>query len=223
MKKATLLLALVAMMAMGTTASAQLSFSVKAGLNTTTMTWQDATTKYEPGWLLGFNAGVGMEIGLTDILALEVDALFSRKGCKRENILPTLNTKTQDIYSQFYVDIPVNLKAYFLTLGSDLKLFAQVGPYVGFGLFGKRKYMTETTVGDNTSSGKSTKDFIWGNEAPADYRRLDWGADFGLGLEYDQLSVGLIWWQGFANVAAVQSVNTKNTHRGLSVELGWKF
>lgn len=221
MKKATLLLALVAMMAMGTTASAQLSFSVKAGLNATSMKWETETQKYEPGYLLGFNAGVGMEIGLTDILALEVDALFSRKGCKNERTGAITGTKYQDVFSLYYVDIPVNLKAYFLTLGNDLRLYAQVGPYVGFGLFGKTKFTTESSDGKRTN--KQTRDFNWGDTSNDDYRRLDWGVDGGIGLEYDKLSVGVIWWQGLANVAAIQTGKSKTSHHGLSVELGWKF
>lgn len=221
MKKATLIVALMGLMAMVTTASAQLSFSLKAGLNATNMKVVTETLEIKPGYLLGFNAGFGMELGLTDILALEVDALFSRKGCKIENTIPVLNLKTQDVYSMYYVDIPVNLKAYFLTLGSDLRLYAQAGPYVGFGLFGKRKYSTASA--DNTQEVKNTQDFNWGDTGSDDYRRLDWGIDGGLGLEYDKLSVGVIWWQGLANVAAVQTGKSKTSHHGLSVELGWKF
>lgn len=221
MKKATLFLALMGLMAMVTTASAQLSFSLKAGVNATTMKWETETLKYEPGYLLGFNAGFGMELGLTDILALEVDALFSRKGCKNESTGAITGTKYQDVYSLYYVDIPVNLKAYLFTLGSDLKFFAHVGPYAGFGLFGKTKFTTESP--DGKSTNKQTRNFNWGDTSNDDYRRLDWGLDGGVGLEYDKLSVGVIWWQGLANVAAVQTGKSKTSHHGLSVELGWKF
>ena len=217
MKKATLLLALVAMMAMGTTASAQLTFSLKAGLNATSMTHKINNTDQNYGYLLSFNAGVGMEIGLTDILALEVDALFSRKGFKTE--WEFLGARRDRSYNLYYIDIPVNLKAYFLTLGSDLRLFAQAGPYVGFGLFGKHKTYTEVSGAATATS----IDINWGDDGGSQLKRLDYGVDFGLGLEYDKLSVGVIWWQGLANVISVAANDSKYSHHGLSVELGWKF
>lgn len=225
MKKAHKIIALVAIMAMGIgSAQAQLSLGVKGGFNLSKMQWVDGNTKTSTDWLPGFNIGLMVEFGLSDMLTIEADALFSRKGCKREWEAELLGVKTQTThtFSPFYVDVPVNLKAY-IPLGGGLKLFAQAGPYVGFGIFGKDKVVIKTEAGGSKSESTNKEDLRFGSDNNDDLKMLDFGADVGAGIEFDKIQIGLMYWQGLANVAVSSAGGSKLQHRVLSLELGYKF
>lgn len=211
MKKAHKIIALVAIMAMGMgSAHAQLSLGVKGGFNLSKMLYTSGNTTVASDWLPGFNAGLMVELGLTDMFTVEVDALLSRKGFKSKEFFGY----TDHVYSPFYLDVPVNFKAYF-DLGLGLRLYAQAGPYVGFGLFGNTKYIT----GGTTTKRKLN----FGSENGNDLKMLDYGADVGAGVEFGKIQIGLMYWQGLANVAVNSVGDSKQQHRVLSLELGYKF
>lgn len=211
MKKAHKIIALVALMAMGIgSAQAQLSFGVKGGFNLSKMVLKSGSTTHSTDWLPGFNAGLMMEFGLTDMFTIEADVLLSRKGYKAKELWGS----TDHVYSPFYLDIPVNFKAYF-DLGSGLKLYAQAGPYIGFGLFGNSKY----TLGNTTTTTKLS----FGSENKDHMKLLDFGVDVGAGIEFEKIQIGLMYWHGLANVAISSVGDNKWQHRVLSIELGYKF
>lgn len=212
MKKIALIVALMGLLAMGSKASAQMSFSLKAGLNVANTITESGDIKIRHDYRLGFNAGVGLEFGINELFAIEADALFSLRGFS-SNVDLGGGTKYKSTYSFFYVDIPINWKAYIFRLDNGLKFFAQVGPYVGVGLFGNYK--------NEYGGSKEKQSFGFGGNQG--YKRLDWGLDGGLGMEYDNLSIAFIWWQGLANIAQNDPLTSKVNHSCMSIELGWKF
>ncbi len=178
MKKAILTLAA---MAIALTASAQLNFGVKAGANFNTATGIDYPENTKSGLNIGFNAGAVVEFGLTDLIALRAEALYSLQGAtthtKYENTVAGATVKFNELYKCRlpYINIPV--MAELVLLDGDLLVMA--GPQVGFGLGASYRTINKEDKDYTTkwADGKLDKD---------DYKDTCNGVDFSIaiGAEY---------------------------------------
>lgn len=156
------------------TASAQVRFGGKAGVNLATMTGDVEDAKM----LVSFLVGARAEFGLSGNLGLGVGLELSGKGAKSEDsgVTATLNP--------MYLQIPIQL------IYTNNGFFAGVGPYVGFGIAGKAKL---------EGGGLSVSDNIeFGNDK--DLAPLDFGAGLELGYEFGSIRATASYNLGLANV-----------------------
>ena len=133
MKKVILSLALLA----GITGAAHaqsgvLKYGVKGGFSLSSYTGNDAG--YSAGYKPGFTAGVLVNYGLNDNLSLQLEGLYSQKGCfidKGDYVVgttPYLNYQYRSTLQ--YVDVPLLVK---YNIGEDGKgFFVEVGPQASF-------------------------------------------------------------------------------------------
>lgn len=186
-------------------------FGIQGGINLTTLVQKDDDMDYADEWgyenKLGFNGGVTLEMGIGDLIAVELGALVDSRGTQISN---------GDNYVRFnmlFADVPVLVK-----VGPSFgpaKVFGAVGPYVGFGITGK----TVTKV----DGEKESQDIEWGDGEDADAKRLDYGAKFGIGAEVMGFTVGAYYSLGLANIAPDTENGNKMQNRAISISLGYKF
>ena len=141
-------LLLAAALAAGATAAHAQSVSVglKAGVSLANFVGKDVD---ESKLKAGANAGVALELGLSNGLALQPELLYSMKGARAED----QNLGIKYTTTLHYVDVPVLIK---LNAGGP---FFELGPQVGFllGVKNTREQGT-TTVSDTNKSAYKTTD-----------------------------------------------------------------
>jgi opacity protein-like surface antigen len=199
------------------------TFGVKAGLNLANMHTEDDSGTLSDDFKsqVGFHAGVTAEFPITEMLSFEAGLLASTKGFKQDSEETILGTTVSYKASSnlLYVDVPLTLKATF-GISDGANLFVQAGPYLGMGLSGK--YKTETTVAGQTE--KEESDIKWGSNADEDdLKRMDFGLTGGAGVEFNNISVGLSYGLGLANISAYTEENAKINNRVLGISVGYKF
>lgn len=162
---------------------------IKAGVNLANAKYEYTQTSISTSNLIGFQAGLIGELPLSDALYVNAGALFSQKGTKLSFIGMEVKFPIN------YVEIPLNL-AYKYDLGA-LKLFAQAGPYLGYGLSAK---MTGSGVDETIDFGSET----------GQMKRIDYGANIGAGIEIGSIQVGANYGLGLANASNDPDETVKN-------------
>jgi len=164
-------------------------FGIKAGVALANGVYEYTETSISTVNLIGFQAGLIGEMPLSDALSVNSGVLFSQKGTK----LSMLGVEIK--FPVNYVEVPLNL-AYKYDLG-PLKLFAQAGPYLGVGLSAKVK------------SGGDEETIDFGSETDQ-MKRLDYGANFGGGIEIGAIQIGVNYGLGLANISNDPDETMKN-------------
>lgn len=189
-------------------------FGIQGGLNLSNQVWKDDDDTYSDEFkmLPGFNAGITLEMGFSDLIGLEVGLIADTKGFKiKEEVLGSEVTMKASL---LYLDVPVLIK-----VGPSFgpaKIFAAAGPYVGFGLTGKMKMEAE---GED-----ETEDISWGSdEEEDDFKRLDFGAKFGIGAEVMDFTLGAYYSLGLANLSPYTDGGAKISNNLISISVGYKF
>lgn len=187
---------------------AQVTIDPEAGVNfsnlRTVIGDNDANTQDAT---VGFSAGVGVNIPLSEALYLKPGIYYERLGSEVEEAGVTSTTHLQ------YLSVPVNL-GYRLPIGNAGAFFAEAGPYIGYALDG------DVTV-ESADKDDVTNDIEFGDGSD-EINRLDWGFDFGVGYEtpwgiYVKGSYGL----GLGNLSNVSDVTTNN--RNWNVGIGYRI
>lgn len=215
--KKLLLLAIVAFL--GTSAFAQSSFNVKAGLNLGNWIGDDVpdNNKVKPG----FKVGVGYEYQFNDLISLQPSLMFSTKGTKYTNsvTLPTLGSIDSKVtVNQMYLELPIFVGFRF-NVGGNTNLVLSVGPYLAYGVGGKTKAKVSTDIDIpsedlNTIEGSHDTfgdDFI--------EQRFDAGIGAAVAVEFGRFFVGVD--TGFGLVNLDPDVKAKNISVGVGV--GYRF
>ncbi len=158
--------------------------------------------------LEGFHLGLIVEVPLHELLTLEPGIIAEIKGFKYEEEDMTETYILRDYL--LYTDIPVNVKLR-IPLGM-IKPYVEAGPYIGFGVYGKSWI---TYDGDDES-----EDIEWGGDN-GDFKRLDYGLNFGAGVELGRVIIGASYGLGLANIANMSDAEIK--HRVIRITLGVKF
>ncbi len=205
MKKVFLMIALT----MGITASAvaqsEIKFGARAGLNFATLGGDNTD---------GIDSRVGFHIGgVADIpftmfasgdvmqyLYLQPGLLISTKGYKYGEGDHAIKARPT------YLEIPIMLSGAF-PINDDIRVRANVGPYLAFGLLGKIK-------DDNNDA----MDYF-GDEG---MKRFDFGLGFGAGVEWKQYYVGINYDLGLINTSN-HTDDSKITNRAFMISLGYNF
>ncbi len=201
MKKMKIML-VVAMLAMVTAASAQLSLGIKGGVNMSNFYADDLTDKNVK---VGYNVGVAADYDFTYNMAIQTGLFFTTKGAKVVHDFPIIGEIDGTINS-FNLQLPVHY-AYKIDVSPGSRFVIHAGPYVAYGVGGKVKLNKNElldTFGDNGL-----------------LKRFDAGVGFGVGAELDRFIVDVGWDMGLVNVADWSNGELKNQSAYLSV--GYKF
>ncbi len=120
-----------------TTVSAQgtdkLSFGVLGGVNFQNLNGKDVSgDKLENDMLIGFHAGVNVQIPIAPEFYFQPGIIFSTKGAK--NVTTVLGVDFTTTTKLSYIEMPLNL-VYKAALGNGYFMLG-FGPYVGYGISG---------------------------------------------------------------------------------------
>ncbi|HDP74446.1 MAG TPA: PorT family protein [Bacteroidales bacterium] len=215
MKNFLKLFAVILVLSMATESFAQ-NFGVKAGLNLSNMVIENCLEDLKMN--LGFNLGVTAEIPINDMFAFETGLMLNTKGFRiseeGEILGETMGSKVK--INIYYLDIPLTTKVDFDAGGA--KAFVIAGPYVGFALSGKAK----TEVSDAGETERHTQSIEFGSDDDQ-AKRLDYGLLIGAGAEFGQISVGANYGLGLASMSNYSDNGDKESHRVISISVGYKF
>ena len=137
-KKMTLLLVL----AMAATTGFTQSLGIKGGASYTTFKGNDAKD-YE--YRVGYTAGLMLQQHITDLIGVQVEALYTAKGAKIES--RSGNNEVEESFRLNYVDVPVLFHV------SANGLFFDLGPQASF--IASARQVRESTSGSTTTSSKT--------------------------------------------------------------------
>ena len=185
-------------------AQAQLKFGARAGFNLTNVYQEDENGKMKGlDWKPGFQIGVVADYALLEDLSIQPGILFSQQGMKANGSL--LGSKVTLTYNLNYIQIPINF------VFTNNALFLQAGPYLGFGIGGKKEAKS-----NSTSVSEKIK---FGSGDDADFRAFDFGLGVGAGLQFGNMQAGLGINYGLVNLRT--DVKVKNI--GLNLTLTYLF
>lgn len=147
------------------------------------------------------------------MLALQPGIYFSGKGFSKKYS----QGSTQATYkvNTYYLEFPINI-LYKHEFG-DIKAFIHSGPYFGIGLFGKEIYS------DNTHDPDVKETIKWGNTDDNRFRRMDFGWNFGGGVEFDKFIFSLNYALGLRNIYPYYPSIFKEKNRVFSISFGYYF
>ena len=177
------------------TASAQLSFGVKAGLNMSSISdVEDSKMK------IGYKVGPMAEISLPgSTMGVQAALLLSSKGVKADGFDAQINAN--------YLELPITF-VYKFPLAFDTNLYVDAGPYFAYGIFGKSDISFE-----GVSLGVDTFSDDFG------MKKFDTGLTIGAGMEVAKFNFGLNYDLGLTKV--FDEGDGKNGNFWIS--LGYKF
>ena len=195
------------------------TLAVKAGGNLSKfhisdndVTYSGSGSVYSP--IVGAQVGVGAELAITEVFALEAGFRVQARGVKRN--APQEYSGWEAKYNLIFLDFPVMGKA-ALHLG-DISLYGAAGPYVGLGLIGWERL----GGGGGDSTSVSTASIPWGSDSD-NFKRLDYGLNFSIGAELSTVQVSLNYGLGLANVSAYTDNGFAVRNRVLGVSLGYRL
>lgn len=180
MKIKTILLAAAIIATIGamTEASAQFTITpgtaIRFGYNFTTIEGTAVSGK----WKSGLNVGVTTDKPLFRNIVTRYGVYLSLKGFHKYC--------GQDEYYKCnynYLEVPI-LAVYQKAIGNKYKLELQVGPYFSYGLFGKS---------ESPCYNQKYKTFD-------EYKRFDWGANAGFGINISHFYIGSSYDFGFVSI-----------------------
>jgi hypothetical protein len=171
-----LVLALTAPLAVGqSTEKGKTSFAILGGVNFQNLTGKDNNgDKLTNDMLVGFHAGMNIQIPIAPEFYFQPGLLFSTKGAK--NSYGSLT----GTYKLSYIELPLNL-VYKGALGGGFVMLG-FGPYLGFGIGGKSSVIDGSTTYQKDIVFKST--VVSGDDLfTAYFKAFDAGANIFAGFE----------------------------------------
>ena len=166
------------------------------------------------------NAQDNLRWGVTagmNVSSLNVTGLDSRvgfhAGVKAELGLPQFTASFK--INPYYLEIPVHI-GYKYAVNDNFSLFANAGPYIAIGLFGKAKITADGSLVDGGSKVSESEN-VFGDDG---FKRFDLGLGLKAGIEISkkyQFSIGY----DFGFIEAEELMGCKN--RNLMISLGLMF
>ncbi len=184
---------------------AQVSFGIKGGVNVAEFSFKDQGTTIPQSSVNGFTLGGVLEIGITDNIFIQPEAVFLQKGSELNTSITGLKTNVN------YLDIPILLKVKLIN-AQLLELNLLGGPSFGLALNGE-----ETTVGGQTI------DVNFGGENGL--KRFDLGINAGGGIAIRLGSISVFgdvrYLFGVSNIS--EDANREIKNKGLNLSVGLMF
>lgn len=161
---------------------AQLNFLPKIGAGFFCFDDGNTDTEIKQKARIGFVAGAGLQIPITERVSIQPELLFSNKGGKEVYESDGYGSTDKTILN--YIEVPI--LAQYNILGDreeDFNFFAEAGPYLGVGVNGKVKSESTGMYGGGTT--ETPVKFKKGEAM--DYegvykKRLDMGVSLGTGI-----------------------------------------
>ncbi len=214
---------LTIVMLSGTMAFAQ-GVGILGGVNFQNLNGKDYKgDKLTNDMLIGFHAGVNLQIPIAPEFYFQPGLLFSTKGAKNvTDVLGTTYTTTTKIS---YIELPLNL-VYKGALGSGFVLVG-FGPYVGYGIGGKVKTEGGIIALDNDIEFKNVVEL--GDPIAVPYvKAFDAGANIFAGYEmsgglFVQLNAQLGMLKINPEDKRIPDDKTVVKNTGFGLSLGYRF
>jgi len=203
-----------------TKGQSKMSFAVLGGINFQNLNGKNGSgEKLDNDMLMGYHAGVNVQIPIAPQFYFQPGLMFSVKGAKNTYSSITSTTKLN------YIEMPLNM-VYKASLGNGFVMLG-FGPYLGYGIGGK-----VTTTGGSLSLDQDVefKNVVetGDNLTTPYYKAFDAGANIFFGYEMaGGLFVQLDTQFGMLNIRpeykglTTDESSVKNTGFGLS--LGYRF
>lgn len=220
MKKLKLSL-VIGLLGMVSLINAQSAFmSIKGGLNISNFYGNNLSDKnMKPG----FNVGVGVDLEFLTDISLQTGLYFSSKGAEYTTNIPIGIEDVEYDVTANYIQLPIHL-AYKIEVRPGSKVFFHAGPYMAYGISGKRNIKSKYSPDLDKFFGQkevNTFDKHYG------YKRFDYGVGVGVGMEFGVILIDLGLDMGLKNIARniedipMYKPNNKNLSAHLSI--GYKF
>ena len=198
------------------------SFSVKGGVNMSSFYGDNLTDKTAKP---GFHLGLGADLEVMPSVSLQSGLFFSTKGAKYIHNEPSTTDKNIE-YSvdAFYVNLPVHV-AYKLEVTPGTKVVFHAGPYVAYGVGGKRNIVSGWKQGDELVLGPKESNTF---NKDGGLKPFDTGVGVGIGAEFGKLILDLGWDMGLINIArmnkGIASIDKENIRNQTAyLSIGYKF
>ncbi len=184
---------------------AQISFGLKGGVNVAEFSFKDQGTTIPQSSINGFTFGAVLEIGITDNIFIQPEAVFIQKGSELNTSITGLTTNVN------YLDIPLLLKIKLLN-SKLLNINLLGGPSFGLAL-----------NGEEAITGGQTIDVNFGGEDGL--KRFDLGINAGGGVGVNLGSIGVFgdirYLFGVSDIS--EGANREIKNRGLNLSIGLMF
>ena len=220
MKKIKLSLLIAFLSIISIVTAQNVSFSVKGGLNMSSFYGDNLTDKTAKP---GFHLGLAADLEVMPSVSLQSGLFFSSKGAKYFHNEPSIGNIEYDV-NAFYINLPVHI-AYKLDVTPGTKVVFHAGPYVAYGVGGKRNIVSGWEQGFEPVLGQKEVNTF---NKDGGFKPFDTGVGVGVGAEFGKLILDLGWDMGLINIArmnkgiaAIDKENIKNQTAYLS--LGYKF
>lgn len=218
MKTRLISIALILMLS-ATFATAQMSFGILGGVNFQNINGKNRSgDKLENDMILGYHAGVNVQIPIAPGVFFQPGVLFSTKGAK--NTVSSLTTTT----NLSYIEVPLNL-VYKAQLGNGFFMLG-LGPYIGYGIMGKSKTEGGSVSVEMDIEFQNVVEI--GDPIAPYYKALDAGGNILFGFEMAggifaqaNAQLGMLKINPEYKILSDDKSSFKNTGFGLS--LGYRF
>jgi len=174
----------------------QTRFGITVGGNVSNLEYSGTLAdNFESDYKSGLQAGLIIDLALTEQLSVMPEFLFSQKGYSDGFEIGSITTT--NTFNLNYLTIPVNL-GLKLSIGSDKYLVPFVGAYAGYALSGtwKTKVVNELLNSENVTDGELSI----GDDDTDAFKPLDYGINVGIGFQTSHLLFRLHYDLGLANI-----------------------
>lgn len=235
MKK--VILAVIATLAATTLATAQMrpTIKVEAGANFANQTTKVGDNSSDGKMMIGYRAGLGVEIGIMDGFYVNPGVYFLSRGAKiaeEEVSIPVIgHVKASTTRWLHNVEIPVHL-GYRAALSPDMGVSIQAGPWFSYGFLGKdvmkssgegiaANLTKEVEKYFNDNSGNPYKEREIAGKKIKTLKPFDLGVGMQAAFEYRQFGVNVGFEYGLLNTSGIENVKVNNMN--FYVGLGYRF
>ena len=218
----------------------QLTYGPKVGLNISKYGFNYIDSGLEPDmkFKMGGSVGAVMNLQINSFLAFQPSLSFTKKGSSYDLGSDESGSAILTGYDRMrvaYLELPLNIAAGIRLGSGQIQLFA--GPYLAFGVCGKRRWDYEENVNGNRTQYTDSQKIKFkgtvpegGHDDDVMYQKpFDFGFDFGLGYKYNQLLFNLGFAMGLANLQPGSSTSEfdakdfKYANRTVFLTAAWLF
>lgn len=154
---------------------------------------------------MGFHLGGTYDLLLSDKIYLQPELLFTSSGSSIETAFNPPKEIGKGFVEIYAIEVPLKL-SFRPPIGKQSYFVLDLGLYARYGLFGR----SHVTYG----SEKTVK------ESPfKDYKRFDAGFNLGIGFQFNRISTGLMYQQGFSGAEKDGS----SPHTSFRLSIGYKI
>lgn len=176
----------------------------------------DPDDNVETSSLLGFSAGIMVEINVTGRFALQPELLFVQKGAYKDEFLPIQEVRWQADFKQNSLMLAVMTRYDIVQFGESGGLYLGLSPFFSYGMdvLVEGETITPTTSREIDDSVKN-RDVQW--------RRADYGIGACLGVRFGNFVIDARYNYGLANIERVDDDNVTINSRSILLGVGYYF